>query len=333
MTNVHPFKTQRWFSSAMSTTTRWYCLMAFIAFFGVLITSTHTTIAGQTIVVVLDDSGSMKARMPGGNSSLTRMEAGKQALTKVVAGLPDDTNLGILMLNRKTKGQHWLVPLGILSKDSTVKKIQSITPNGGTPLGSAMKLGADALLTMRQNSPYNIYRLLVVTDGEATDPQILSEFLPDLFSRGLTIDVIGVDMDGQHSLANLAHSYRTANDVASFEKALEEVFAESSNLGDDKDIQLQFAMLEGLDSDTAKTIISGLTLARNDPIQGFSGNVEEMGQPFQSGSNTAGNSGNNSPSKNSDNSVFGKFLFIVVVIVLWFLSTSRQGSRSNKKRR
>ena len=61
--------------------------------------------------------------------------------------------------------------------------IDSITSQGGTPLGEYMKQGADALLDARKKQfGYGTYRLLVVTDGEANDAGLVDGYTPDIIS-------------------------------------------------------------------------------------------------------------------------------------------------------
>ncbi len=188
-----------------------------------------------------------------GDSTVSRIDAAKSALSAVVADLPPDSQLGILLLNsgkRKAKADRWLVPIGPLEVGATLKKIQRIAADGGTPLGENLKIAADALLEARQRQVYGDFRMLVVTDGEASDPELLADYLPDLLARGLTLDVIGVDMVGDHSLAKRSHSYRRAANAADFEKAIREVFAESGSGSD-----LSHGSIDGLDD---FAVIAGL---------------------------------------------------------------------------
>jgi hypothetical protein len=227
--------------------------------------------ASQTVVVVLDDSGSMKQPMRDSGGAIRRIEAAKQALARVIDGLPQDTQLGIFLLNQRYRGSPWLVPLGPIDARPTANLLRQIRADGGTPLGASLKSAADALLAARQRQVYGQFRLLVVTDGEANDPDLLSSFLPDILSRGITLDVIGVDMQAEHSLASRAHSYRRADDPSSFAKALQEVFAETQSVDDlsktDNDSQSTFEMLDGLPDDgTAKAILSAMAIPSNEEI-------------------------------------------------------------------
>jgi von Willebrand factor type A domain len=221
------------------------------------------------VVVVLDDSGSMRQRMQTDQGALQRIEVAKNALSRVVTQLPDNTQLGILLLNQNQRGNRWLVPLGPLDIKRCLASIQKIRADGGTPLGASIKTATDALLEARQRKVYGNFRLLVVTDGEATDADLLANYLPDVLSRGITLDVIGVDMSADHSLAGRAHSYRRAGDAASLENALREVFAESSSPQDFVDDQNNnISLLEGLpdDDDFVKEILAALSTTSNKEI-------------------------------------------------------------------
>lgn len=246
------------------TLARWLPTIALSIVFGIC----SAIEAGQNVIVVLDDSGSMRQLMRTDDGRVSRIQAAKTALSKVVQGLADDAQLGILLLNNGGRGSTWLVPLGPLSATATLPKIAQIRADGGTPLGSQMKIAADALLELRQKQIYGDYRLLVITDGEATDPNLLEAYLPDILSRGFSLDVIGVDMAANHSLAGKAHSYRRADDARSFEKALQEVFAESSSQTDDQGTS-DFELIADLPDDLAKEALAALAVPRNSSIAYF----------------------------------------------------------------
>jgi len=220
----------------------------------------------QTVVVLLDDSGSMDERMRGQAERIARMDAAKEALVSVLAQLPPTTRVGVLTLNSQRDGSNWVVPLGPVETANWRSKIEELEAGGGTPLGEFLKSGADALLAARAVRPYGIYRLLIVTDGEANDPMLVDSYLPVILARGLMVDVIGVDMDGEHSLARRAHSYRRADDAAALQRALAEVFAEASP--DDGTLEADFELLAGLPDEFATEAVKVLTQRHDEPIVG-----------------------------------------------------------------
>lgn len=212
--------------------------------------------ADDIVVVVLDDSGSMNDIMATRDGRMSRMDAAKRALEKVVERLPQETQLGILLLNGVTGNQNWLVPLKPLNVAETRSRIQSVRARGGTPLGAAMQKGINELLQARAKQVYGTYRLVVVSDGEANDSRLLQSLLPEMVSRGVVIDVIGVAMKEKHSLSERSHSYRNAADPAQFEQVVQEVFAEAT-LTQDGDAS-DFEMIAPLPEEFAREAITAL---------------------------------------------------------------------------
>ncbi len=233
------------------------------------------SLAEQYVVVVLDDSGSMQAAMPSG---IKRMDAAKRALKTILEQLPKGTSVGVLALNTRIDDSPWVIPVGQLESTDWQQRVDAIRAKGGTLLGRYMKVGADELLKFRATDRYATFRLLVVTDGEANDPAILASYLPDILSRGIALNVIGVSMSQSHSLAGMAHSYREADDLASLTTALSQVMAESI---DDDPVAAagEFELLEGLPDGFAEEALKALGTIRNDPIQAVEFPSEFPGEP------------------------------------------------------
>ena len=219
--------------------------------------------ADQYVVVVLDDSGSMANSMRGMRAA--KMDVAKEALLSVLKDFPAEAEVGVLALNSTVDRRHWIVPLGPVDSSTLQRSISSIGANGGTPLGAALKEAADALLNKRDKQVYGTYRLLVVTDGEAGDPQLVEEYLPDIKARGLITDVIGVDMAGNHSLATKVNTYRRADDPASLKKAIADVFAETSDDAAGAG-ESDYDLLSGIPDEVAWAALASLTESKNQPI-------------------------------------------------------------------
>ncbi len=177
--------------------------------------------------------------------------------------IPDTTHVGILVFPRG----NWVYPLGPRKESMLTGAIDSIQAGGSTPLGDYMKRGADVLLNARRKQfGYGTYRLLVVTDGEASDRRKVEDFTPDIISRGITIDCIGVEMASRHTLATKVHSYRNANDPESLKQAISEVFAEvvsgdAGQAGEDA-----FELIAELPEATASAMLKSLSTSGNQPI-------------------------------------------------------------------
>ena len=215
----------------------------------------------DNVVVVVDASGSMGANMAG--TGRDRMSVAKDALKQVLDQIPDTTHVGILVFPRG----NWVYPLGPRKESMLAGAIDSIQSGGGTPLGEYMKRGADVLLNARRKQfGYGTYRLLVVTDGEAGDARQVEAYTPDIISRGITIDVIGVEMASRHTLATKVHSYRNANDPESLKQAISEVFAEVASGDAGQTGEDAFELIADLPEATASAMLKSLSTSGNQPI-------------------------------------------------------------------
>jgi hypothetical protein len=107
----------------------------------------------------------------------------------------------------------------------------------------------------------------VVTDGEAGDQDLVERYTPEVIARGIKVDVIGVAMNQRHTLAARAHSYRSANDPASLQRAVAEVFGEIGGSGNDAGTSAEaFAELKSIPSEVAQAMIQALSSSGNQPI-------------------------------------------------------------------
>jgi len=94
----------------------------------------------------------------------------------------------------------------------------------------------------------------------------VDRYVPEVVGRGITIDVVGVDMKTTHTLATMVHSYRRADDPASLKKAVAEVFAEVADTGSDIAGEDAFSQLAAIPDETAAAMLSALSISGNDPI-------------------------------------------------------------------
>ncbi len=219
----------------------------------------------DNVVIVLDASGSMKDSLAGTRQS--KMDAAKNALKTLLQKVPQATHIGLLVFSAANLKDDWVYPLGPRNDQVLLQAIERIEAHGGTPLGQYIKKGADRLLQERTKQfGYGTYRLLVVTDGEAQDQNLVDSYTPDVMSRGITMDVIGVAMKQDHTLARKAHSYRRANDPASLNRAITEVFAEIAGPATDVAQAEAFEFLAPIPSEVAAAMIQALSTSGNHPI-------------------------------------------------------------------
>jgi uncharacterized protein YegL len=219
----------------------------------------------DNVVIILDASGSMREYMR--SSPVKKMKAAQTALKEVLTHISETTNVGLFVFSGRGIKTEWVYPLGPRDDAKLMGAIDLPRPEGNTPLGASIKKGADRLLKERAaQMGYGTYRLLVVTDGEASDQSLVDRYTPEVIARGITVDVIGVDMKSTHTLAKIVHSYRKADDPGSLKTAIAEVFAEVSAADGDAAGDEAFALLAPIPSETAQAMLGALTRSGNHPI-------------------------------------------------------------------
>lgn len=214
----------------------------------------------DNIVVILDASGSMKDRFSR-DRTLTKMDAAKAALREVVAKVPAETHIGLLVFSGANVRDDWVYPLGAVDMPRLIAAIDLPKPSGGTPLGKYIRIGANRLLAQREKQyNYGSYRLLVVTDGEASDARKVRLYTPEVLNRQIRIDVIGVDMKTEHMLANMVDSYRRADNPGELVAAVSQILAETTDApGTDVSSEEVFEVIAPLSSEIALDLIQRLT--------------------------------------------------------------------------
>ncbi|MBL9137253.1 MAG: VWA domain-containing protein [Verrucomicrobiales bacterium] len=229
-----------------------------------------------SVVILLDSSGSMSERMPG--TSHSKLTAAKGALKEVLRRMPASTHVGLLVFGGGS--DTWVYPLGPRDDDRLQAGIDGLRADGGTPLGAYIKLSADRLLAERaRNLGYGTYRLLIVSDGEAQDQELVNRYTPEVMARGITIDVIGVAMQRRHTLATRVHSYRAANNAEALRLALTDVLAEVGGTQKDLAEGDAFALLAPIPDELAMAALQALSRVANQPIGERSASTEAAPDP------------------------------------------------------
>ena len=292
-------------------------------FIALLIASTAG--ATQNVVVLLDDSGSMDAAMRSDRNVL-KIDAAKRALLTVLKRVPEDANVGVLALNGSDGKGEWIIPLGPIDKATIANKVQQIRAGGSTPLGRFMKTATDALLELRSQEHYGDYRLLIVTDGEASDEGRVNQYLPDILSRSINVDVIGVDMAQDHNLATRVNNYRRADDLASLTEAIEESLAESNPDANDADEQADFELLAAWPDELAVVAIQALSQTDDEPI-GENDTSYEPFDPVSRAPSQYPRSIPNNPAKTKSDSPASRILVGVVLLLVVLFASFLKGAR------
>ena len=171
-----------------------------------------------TTVVLLDDSGSMGGQMDGA----------KEAVARAVQALDSAGSVSVIALNR---GE--LLPVTPVAEAQRVigSRLTAVYADGGTPLGRRLRdarraIEADA--TARRG--YGRYRIVVVTDGNASDGEVLVREVRRIVQRTpVQISTIGLGIGEGHILNQPGHvSYTSVDDVAALEQALTRAIAEEA---------------------------------------------------------------------------------------------------------
>ena len=227
--------------------------------FGLQICSADDDIHKDNIVVILDASGSMQDKFSGDRTK-SKMEAAKAALQEVLSKIPDDTHIGLLVFSGANIRNEWIYPLGPKDTQKLTAAIHLPQPGGNTPLGKYIRIGANRLLEQREKQyNYGNYRLLVVTDGEASDADKVKHYTPEILNRQIRVDVIGVDMKTDHMLANVVDSYRKADNPGELVAAVSQILAETDDTGTDVGGEDAFEYIAPLSSEIAADLIQQLT--------------------------------------------------------------------------
>jgi len=193
----------------------------------------------QSMVILFDNSGSMDQPLSKGRHQ--KLAVAKEALINVLKTLPEDRGIlvGIVTFD------GWAYELGPVDHAKLEGTVRDIRPSSaGTPLYQHMALSATELIRLKKrNLRYGggEYKLLVVTDGEAThDDELLNQDrqLPDgkvrrgvlknIINAGVIVDAIGVDMQDAHPLATQINgAYTCGDDLKSLSEALDKSFLKS----------------------------------------------------------------------------------------------------------
>jgi Ca-activated chloride channel family protein len=109
--------------------------------------------AQGSMMFVLDASGSMTARLPGGR---TRMDAAKTAMNTLIQGLPVNIHVGLEVYGTSTgssagekaagcRDVRTLQPVGRVDRAAMRARVAGIEPRGYTPIGQSLEQAVAAL--------------------------------------------------------------------------------------------------------------------------------------------------------------------------------------------
>jgi uncharacterized protein YegL len=177
---------------------------------------------------VFDGSGSMHEAPPSSGGSgeqrfRSKIEAAKWAVRQFMTTVPNDVNLGLYVFD--SRGQREVIPLGPNNRVAFLNAIENVRANQGTPLGDAIAKGVDALVEQyKKQLGYGEYRLIVVTDGEASDD--LNAGVTQALRYSIPIYTVGFGIGEGHALRKYSVSYKNALSAGDLQQALTEAGSE-----------------------------------------------------------------------------------------------------------
>jgi Ca-activated chloride channel homolog len=175
---------------------------------------------------LFDCSGSMDENCSGER----KIEGARNALLHFLKNVSSDANIGLLAFGLDEEdGCKEILPISKNNYTSLQKSVSPLEPTGNTPLGRAIFIGTEKLINQyKKQLGYGEYRLIVITDGNATDGNDMVDACQNLSHYGfISLYSIGLCMDSDNPLKDFALSSRDASNYEELEKALIETAAET----------------------------------------------------------------------------------------------------------
>ncbi|MCZ6671534.1 MAG: VWA domain-containing protein [Verrucomicrobia bacterium] len=150
----------------------------------------------QECLIVLDASNSMSGYKKG----TQKMRIAKGVIGELVATMPENIDLGLVVYGHRRKSDCDDIELMIspapLNRSAFMQTVNSIRPNGKTPLTNAIEFAANSLSTAREGAS-----IILLTDGLETCKRDPCEAVAALLASGikLTAHVIAFDLSADQA--------------------------------------------------------------------------------------------------------------------------------------
>ena len=184
---------------------------------------------GSRVILVLDASGSMRAKING----KSKIDIAKQVVGDLVKTWKPEDELGLIAYGHREKGNcadiEVLREPGKLDASDYMMAVNSLEPKGQTPMTAAVKMAAQSLQFTEKKAT-----VILVSDGIENcglDPCAVAE---DLAKMGVDLKVhtVGFGLDNKGAIAQLkclaektGGTYSTANSADELQKALAKTVA------------------------------------------------------------------------------------------------------------
>jgi uncharacterized protein with von Willebrand factor type A (vWA) domain len=178
----------------------------------------------KNIIIIFDDSGSMRTQAKNPKSRLSRA---KEATIKFVSYLPENYNLGFYGLNRGYK-----FPLQTLDEKSLKQITQIISTmraKGATPIAKAINKMINKMQKQKSiQAGYGTYTIVIATDGAANKQNEMLKAVDKAIDAGIEIKTIGIDI-GNHTLKSVT-TFTEASSVEQLVEAMKKAINSEINL-------------------------------------------------------------------------------------------------------
>ncbi len=199
-----------------------FVVLAFV----ILMFSSPVT-AGEKVILVLDGSGSMWARIQG----TPKIQIARNVINSILKDWKPENQIGLVVYGHRRKGDcndiETLVPVGKLDKPAFMRAVNDINPKGKTPLSKAVLQAAERLKYTEDKAT-----VILVSDGRETcnaDPCGIARQLKKT-GVDFTLHVVGFDVSDKQGVKQLqcmakatGGLFLSANDATALKKALGKV--------------------------------------------------------------------------------------------------------------
>jgi hypothetical protein len=179
---------------------------------------------------IFDGSGSMSEALnkqcKGDKRFGSRLEGAKWAVGQFLPHVSRDVHLGLWIFD--ARGNSERVALGPDNRAQFLTEVQKTRAGGNTPLTESIEQGVNRLVQQRDKQlGYGEFRLIVVTDGQATG-RPLPQAVAYAQEHRIPLYTIGLCLGAEHELRKSSVSYRAADSIEALKRGLEETLAETN---------------------------------------------------------------------------------------------------------
>ena len=184
---------------------------------------------GSRVILILDASGSMRAKING----KAKIDIAKEVVGKIVAGWKPEDELGLVVYGHRKKGEcsdiETVKEPGPLNAQDFMAAVNAIQPKGQTPMTQAVKQAAEALQYTEKKAT-----VILVSDGIENCDADPCAVAAELAKSGVELKVhtVGFGLDNQGAVSQLkclaektGGTFTVANNADDLLKALTKTVA------------------------------------------------------------------------------------------------------------